>query len=64
VGADLLRLSVAPAPVNGLTKPSWVEVDKITTVRRASLGERIGRLTPTQMVDVERLVIVFLGIAR
>jgi mRNA interferase MazF len=36
---------------------------KLTTVRRANVGQRIGTLTPTQVVDLERLLLVFLGLA-
>jgi mRNA interferase MazF len=38
-------------------------VDKVTTVRRSSVSERIGRLSSAQLVDLERLVMVFLGLA-
>ena len=43
--------------------PTWATVDKITTVRRSNVSHRIWRLTATQLVDVERLVMVFLGLA-
>ena len=35
----------------------------ITTVRRTSLGARLGRATAAQVVEVERSLLVFLGIA-
>ena len=38
-------------------------LDKITTVRRANLGARIGRVLTILMADVERSLIVFLGLA-
>jgi mRNA interferase MazF len=38
-------------------------VGKITTVRRANVVQRIGRLSSAQLVDLERLVMVFLGLA-
>lgn len=38
-------------------------VDKLTTVRRSNVSTRIGRLTAAQLVDLERLVMVFLGLA-
>jgi mRNA-degrading endonuclease toxin of MazEF toxin-antitoxin module len=38
-------------------------VDKITTVRRARLDQYVGRLSAAEMVAIERLVIVFLGLA-
>lgn len=38
-------------------------VDKLTTVRRLNVTQRIGRLSSTQIVDMERLVVSFLGLA-
>lgn len=38
-------------------------VDKLTTMRRVHMTQRIGRLTSTQLVDAERLIMVFLGLA-
>ncbi len=49
--------------MNGLDSVSWIMVDKLTTVRRAHVTQRIGRLSSTQVVDVERLLMVFLGLA-
>jgi mRNA interferase MazF len=49
--------------LSGLAATSWVMVDKVTTVRRSSVFERIGRLSSAQLVDLERLVMVFLGLA-
>lgn len=38
-------------------------IDKITTVRRSNVQSRLGRLTAGQLVEVERALLVFLGIA-
>ncbi len=38
-------------------------VDKITTVARDKLGERIGRLDDEDMVRLNRAILVFLGLA-
>jgi mRNA interferase MazF len=37
-------------------------VDKITSVRRARFGTRIGRLADEDMVRLSRTLVVFLGI--
>ena len=63
VPAPLLRVPVPMDGVSGLDAPSWVMIDKITTVRRSNVTHRIGRLSASQLVDVERLVMVFLGLA-
>ncbi len=59
----LLRFPVAPGPTSGVTAESWVMVDKITTVRRARMDQYVGRLSAAEMVAIERLIIVFLGLA-
>lgn len=61
--APLLRLLLEPSPLNGLRLPSSLMVDKITTVRRAKLGERIGRLSSEDVVRLDRAMAVFLGLA-
>lgn len=61
--APLLRLLVEPDPGNGLNGPSRIMVDKITTVRRARLGTKIGALDDTTVIRLNRALVVFLGIA-
>jgi len=60
--APLFRLPLEPSADNGLTATSRLMVDKITTVRRAKLGERIGALDDATLVALNRSMIVFLGI--
>jgi hypothetical protein len=38
-------------------------VDKITTVQKAKIGARIGRLADEYVVRLNRAILVFLGIA-
>ena len=61
--APLFRLHVEPNPTNGLTTDSRLMVDKITTVRRTKLGERVGVLDDFDVVRLNRAMVVFLGIA-
>jgi mRNA interferase MazF len=61
--APLLRLLVEPDRGNGLQAPSRIMVDKITTVRRARLGDRVGALDDTTVLRLNRALVVFLGIA-
>jgi mRNA interferase MazF len=61
--APLLRIRIEPDELSGLDSASWIMVDKPTTVRRAHVTQRIGRLSSAQLVDLERLVMVFLGLA-
>jgi mRNA interferase MazF len=61
--APLFRVALEPGEVNGLSAASRIMVDKITTVRRARIGTRIGRLDPEDQVRLNRAVVVFLGLA-
>jgi len=64
VAAPLLRITVQPNAENGLQKPSQVMVDKIMTVKRDKLGPAFGRIDADTMVEIERSLAVFLGIAK
>jgi mRNA interferase MazF len=64
VAAPLLRVTLAPASENGLLKPSQVMIDKSMTVKRSKIGRIIGRVGADTMVEVERCLAVFLGIAK
>ena len=64
VEAPLLRITVQPDPENGLQKPSQVMVDKAMTVKKDKLGEALGHLNAEGMLEIERCLAVFLGIAK
>ena len=64
VDAPLLRVTVQPSDGNGLKKSSQVMVDKAMTVKREKIGKRIGRIDADAMVEIERCLVVFLGIAK
>lgn len=61
--APLLRLAIRPDHENGLRDPSSLMVDKVTTIPRSKLGERVGRLGDDDMVRLGRAVLVFFGLA-
>ena len=63
VDAPLTRVPIAADALSGIAQPSYAMVDKITTVRRTSLGTRTGRASAAQVVEIERALLVFLGIA-
>ncbi|NDU89008.1 MAG: type II toxin-antitoxin system PemK/MazF family toxin [Ferrovum sp.] len=64
VAAPLLRITVPPSAGNGLQKPSQVMVDKAVTVKRDKVGQALGRIDADTLVEVERCLAVFLGIAK
>jgi len=59
----LIRPEITPTSGNGLKLPSRILVDKITTLPRANLGERIGHLEKDDMGRLNRAMLVFLGLA-
>lgn len=61
--APLFRLLVEPNESNGLRAACRLMVDKLTTVPKAKIGARVGRLPEEDMVRLNRAVLVFLGIA-
>ena len=61
--ARSIRPAVEPDKTNGLNAASRLMIDKITTVPRAKLGRRVGRLGPAEMARLERALTVFLGLA-
>jgi mRNA interferase MazF len=61
--APLVRLKVEPNERNGLRSASRLMVDKITTVPKSKIGERLGRLDDEDVVRLNQTVMVFLGLA-
>jgi len=64
VEAPLFRITVQPTPGNGLQKPSQIMVDKSMTVKRDKIGAVFGNLDSIRMLEIERCLAVFLGIAK
>jgi mRNA interferase MazF len=61
--APLLRLAIDPTSHNGLQKSSQVMVDKLVTVRRKRTVASVGRLTDHQLVALNRLLALAIGLA-
>ncbi len=61
--APLFRLPVEPDARNGLRATCRVMVDKITAVPKSKIGQRIGSLNAGDLVRLNRLMLVFLGLA-
>lgn len=62
--APLLRITVEPSAKNGLQKTSQVMIDKTLTIRRDKIGSVFGHLEANSLVEIERCLAVFLGIAK
>ena len=61
--APLIRLLVDADEVTGISESSRLMVDKITTIPRSKLGDRIGQLSDDDMIRLSRALVVFLGLA-
>ena len=61
--APLFRLPVQPSERNGLRATCRLMVDKITTVPKAKLGARVGRLDDEDTLRFNQAALVFLGLA-
>ena len=61
--APIFRITVDPAPDNGLQNISQIQIDKILSVPRERVGSVIGRLDDATMLKVNRSLAVFAGIA-
>ena len=64
IDAPLLRVAVAPDAANNLRQRSQIMIDKTMTVMRTKIGEAVGRLEADAMLEVERRLAMFLGIAK
>lgn len=64
VNAPLLRISIQPDSENGLQKPSQIMIDKALTVKRDKIGQAFGSVGADTLVEIERCLAVFLGIAK
>lgn len=63
VEAPLTRLVLHPTELNGLDHLSTVMIDKVVTMPRTGLRDRVGRLADDEIVRLNRAVVVFLGLA-
>lgn len=61
--APIFRLTIEPSPQNGLKSVSQAMVDKIMALPRAKCGAVIGRLDHRQMIALNRMLSVVLGLA-
>ena len=61
--APLFRLPVQPNERNGLPVTCRLMVDEITTVPKAKVGARVGRLDDEDILRLNQAVLLFLGLA-
>jgi mRNA interferase MazF len=61
--APLIRLLVEADEVTGIRESRRLMVDKVTTIPRSKLGERVGQLSDDDTIRLSRALVVFLGLA-
>ena len=49
--------------MTGIRESSRLMVDKVTTIPRSKLGERVGQLSDDDTIRLSRALVVFLGLA-
>jgi mRNA interferase MazF len=64
VEAPLLRITVQPSQRNGLQNASQVMIDKALTIKRDKVRAPFGQIESDKLIEVERCLAVFLGIAK
>ena len=62
--APLLRVTVIPDQSNGLRAASQVMIDKTSTIARTKVQPAFGQLDADFMLQIERLLALFLGIVK
>lgn len=57
------RVSLAPSEATGLRAQSYAMVDKITTIPRSKVGNKIGQLDRRDAAILDQRLALFLGLA-
>lgn len=63
IDAPLFRILLEPTEGNGLNTSSQIMVDKLYTTPRDKIGSTLGHIDSKVMLEVERALAVFVGIA-
>ncbi len=63
VDAPFYRLPIEPDGANGLKAPSQVMVDKIIAMPREKCGSVIGRINESELIALNHMLSVVIGIA-
>jgi mRNA interferase MazF len=61
--APVFRVLVTPNNLNGLEAPSYIMVDKVTTIPATKLGYRIGRVDDDDVLRLNRALLIHFGLA-
>jgi mRNA interferase MazF len=59
----LFRFTIEPTKKNGFSKTSQVMIDKVQSVAREKLRTRFGKVLDSELLEIERLLALFLGLS-
>ncbi len=62
--APIFRITVEPDKENGLNTPSQIVVDKILALRREGIGKQVGKISDEILVQLNRRLALFIGLAQ
>ena len=60
--APMFRINISPTSENGLKQASQIMVDKIVSVPREKIGERLGRLSDEQILEINQALALWIGL--
>ena len=63
VEAPLYRLQIEPSETNGLKTPSQVMIDKIIAMPREKCGVVIGRINDNELIALNHMLSLVIGLA-
>ena len=63
IEAPLMRIRVESTEATGIDQPSHIMIDKIVTIPRANVRDRVGRLPNSDLVRLDQALVAFLGLA-
>jgi mRNA interferase MazF len=63
VDAPLYRLQIEPSEANGLKTPSQVMIDKIIAMPREKCGVVIGRINDNELIALNHMLSLVIGLA-
>ena len=62
IQGPIFRLDIAPSKLNGLSKDSQIQMDKIMSIKKEKVGSVIGKIEESLLVRVNRALALWLGL--
>ncbi|MFT4026715.1 MAG: type II toxin-antitoxin system PemK/MazF family toxin [Novosphingobium sp.] len=62
VDAPDFRIAIAATRASGLREESFAMIDKVSTIERQQIGQRIGHVDPEELAQINTALMVFLGL--